>query len=469
MRLIPMPESVEVFSNVTGLNEITEYEKVDNLSQEEYKLIIEKDKIAVKYTYENGKFYAEKTFSQLKNLYSEIPCMNISDKPRYSHRGFMIDCARHMFSIEELKKIIDIASAVKLNKFHWHLSDDQGFRIELKSLPELTEKGSVRKCDTFLNCACDKEYSGYYTKAEIREIIAFCKERYIDVIPEFDMPGHLSAVLHVYPQLTCSGKPVEVKTRQGIFSDIICVGNQDSFTVIEKILDEIIELFPYDAIHIGGDEVPKGNWRSCEKCRKIMDKYKLRNANELQCWFTNKMVEYIRNKGKKCIVWNDSLKGSNLSEEVTVQYWMHTASETAQRANEGQKIVLSPFNPYYVDYPYGMHTLKNAYTYEPENFRNLDENGKRNIAGIESPIWTEYVTTDERLEYQCFPRWFAIAETAWCSKNNKNFNEFISACRLLCSYYEKIGLNFGREEEWYPSPLERLTKTVGFFIPKRKK
>ncbi len=469
MRLIPQPESIEVFSSVSDCREINVFEKTTEFSSEEYELIVESDKITAKACDGKGLFYAQTTFRQICLLYNQIPCMRIKDKPRYNYRGFMIDCARHMFSIDELKRMIDTAALFKFNKLHWHLSDDQGFRIELESFPELTQKGSVRKCDNFINCKSDKEYSGFYTKDEIREIIAYCADRFIDVIPEFDMPGHQSALLHVFPQYTCSGNPVEVKTKQGIFKDIICVGNYEAHTCIEKILDEITELFPYDTVHIGGDEVPKANWRTCPKCREIIVKNGFENENELQCWFINKISDYLKNKGKKCIVWNDCLKGNGLDNNITVQHWQGRAEKTAEAANRGQKIIMSPFAGYYVDYPYGMHPLKLTYSFEPENFSSLDNIGKNSIVGVESPIWTEHINNIARLEYMCFPRWFAVAETGWTKKENKNYKEFYDACVLISDFLRKQGSNIAREKEWNPSLPVRLFQTVSFFIPKRRK
>lgn len=468
MRLIPQPASIEVSSIVTKLNTITKKEICDSfLSDEEYELNIQPDKIIARAASQKGLYYAEVTFSQIKRLYDEIPCAVIKDKPRYSHRGFMIDCARHMFSLSELKKIISVAADFKLNRFHWHLSDDQGFRIELEGFPELTKKGSVRKGDSFINCKSDKEYSGYYKKSEIKEIIDFCKQRFIEVIPEFDMPGHQSALLHVFPEFTCSGENVEVKTKQGIFKDIICAGNSEAKECIKKILDEICELFPYDTVHIGGDEVPKSNWKSCEKCSKIMAENGLCDYDDLQCLFINQMAEYLENKGKKCIVWNDCLKGKGLSPEIAVQHWQKHPENTSVEANKGRKTILSPFTPFYVDYPYGMHPLKAGYNYEPESLKGLDNKGKEAIIGVESPVWTEHINNNDRLEYMCFPRWFAVAECGWTSKENKNYKEFYDTAKKLCSYYRQNGLNPAPEKDWNPNLAVRLYETVKFFMPKK--
>lgn len=467
MRLIPQPEYIELTGGTTELREITEKVLDNTLGEEEYELIIRPDRITAEAGTDKGFFYADVTMKQIASLYGTVPCMKIKDKPRFAHRGFMIDCARHIFSTDELKKMISAAADVKFNKFHWHLSDDQGFRIELSTLPELTEKGSVRDCDSFINCKSSEPYSGYFRKAEIKEVVDFCKERFIDVIPELDMPGHQSAFLHVYPEFTCSGEAVQVKTKQGIFKDIICAVNKDAKEYLKKILDEICELFPYDCVHIGGDEVPKANWRSCEKCNEIMAEKGLSDYNDLQCLFINEMAEYLKNKGKRCIVWNDCLKGKGLSEEIAVQHWQKGPERTSLEANKGRKTILSPFTPFYVDYPYGMHTLKAAYKYEPESLRGLDSKGVGSIIGVESPIWTEHINNNDRLEYMCFPRWFAVAECGWTLKKNKNYHEFYEVLVRLCENYRKKGLNIAPETDWNPSVVTRLSETVKFFLPKK--
>lgn len=468
MRLIPQPSFIEITGGTTELREIIRKEVKASLATEEYELIIKSGEILVRAGNDKGFYYAQVTLRQLVSLYGVIPCMIIRDKPRFSHRGFMIDCARHIFSVAELKKMISAAADVKLNKFHWHLSDDQGFRIELDSLPELTKKGSVRDRDTFINCKSDKPYSGYFRKDEIREIVEFCRERFIDVIPELDMPGHQSAFLHVYPQFTCNGEKVNVKTSQGIFKDIICAGNDEAKEYIKKILDEICELFPYDTVHIGGDEVPKANWKTCEKCNKVMTDNVISDYNDLQCLYINEMAEYLNNKGKKCIVWNDCLKGKGLCEGITVQHWQKHPRKTSDEANKGRNIILSPFSPFYADYPYGMFPLKSVYGYEPTKLKGLNSDGKDAVIGVESPIWTEHINNNDRLEYMCFPRWFAVAECGWCSEKNKNYGEFYKALTRLCKVYEGKGLKPAPEKDWNPTVFVRLAETLGFFMPKKK-
>lgn len=466
MRLIPQPYNLELTGGTCSLRGITVRETADNFGDDEYELIISPGSITAKAKTDQGFYYAEATMRQIVTLYGTVPCMIIKDRPRYAHRGFMIDCARHIFTVDELKKMISAAADVKFNKFHWHLSDDQGFRIELSALPELTKKGSVRDCDSFINCKSNKPYSGYFTKDDIRDIVEFCRERFIDVIPELDMPGHQSAFLHVYPEFTCSGGAVKVKTSQGIFRDIICAGNADAKEQLKRILDEICELFPYDTVHIGGDEVPKANWKTCEKCNKIMAENGLSDYNDLQCLFINEMAGYLKNKGKRCIVWNDCLKGKGLSADIAVQHWQKGPERTSSEANSGRKTILSPFTPFYVDYPYGMHPLKAVYKYKPEGLKGLDANGKKSIIGVESPIWTEHINNNDRLEYMCFPRWFAVAECGWTEEHNKNYDEFYEVLVRLCRLYREKGLNVAPEEDWNPSIFSRLAETIKFFIPK---
>lgn len=467
IRLLPQPYKIETVENLFSEEKnISEKIIADFSSSEAYELCIMPDKITAKAAGERGFYYADLTLRQLKMFYEKLPCMKIEDTPRYSHRGFMVDCARHMFTVEELQKIIDAAAMVKLNKFHWHLSDDQGFRIQLDTFPDITEKGSVRSCDTFRNCVSNEKYSGFYTKSEIAEIVDYCKTKFIDVIPELDMPGHLSALLHARPQYTCTGKSVEVKTKQGIFGDILCVGNEEARNCIYAILDEICDMFPYFRIHIGGDEVPKGNWRKCEKCQKLMRENGLKNVKELHTFFMNEIAAYLKTKGRECTVWSDCLKGGSMADGIIVQYWMHCADKVSEAANSGQRLILSPFNPFYIDYPYSMHSLKAVYDYEPDNFGALSDFGMQNIVGVESPVWTEFITNAKKLQYMCFPRWFAVAECGWTAENNKNYEEFSFVCEKLVANLNENGFNAAEKTQWNPSAKDRLIKTLSFFLPK---
>lgn len=465
IRLIPQPnettEKSGICEKAENINKIND----SSIKEDGYILNIEPDGITVSASGEKGFFYAEQTLKQIKiQSGGTFPCLEIKDEPAFSYRGFMLDCARHMISVEEIKKMIDAAAMLKLNKFHWHLSDDQGFRIELDSFPELTKLGSVRKCDNFGSmCRSDKPYSGYFTKAQIKEIISYCAERYIDVIPEIDMPGHTSAILHVFPELSCCKEPVEVKTRQGIYKDNLCIGNPKTTEFIKTLLDELRELFPCEYFHIGGDEAPDDYRQNCPHCQKMIKEKKLKNSAELQCLFANEIKEYLKSKGKKAIVWNDILKGGKLDKDTTVQRWLDPKDMSFTAANSGNKIIVSDFRPYYFDYPYGMYPLKNVYNHNPSGSKKLSEAGIKNIIGTETPLWTEFVDSPERLEYLCLPRWFAFAENAWSEQSVKNYKEFKKVSTVLADYLNKNGYNCAPEKDTDMSVPKRLHDVIKFF------
>lgn len=471
MRIIPQPLKIKENTGFSSLRKINEYILDTSIRNDEaYRLEISANSIKAYARTMKGHYYARVTLRQLCTIYNEVPCCVIEDSPRYEYRGFMIDCARHMFTVKELEKMIDAASLVKFNKFHWHLSDDQGFRIELTSAPELTKKGSIRKGDNFgLHCRSDEPYGGYYTKAEIKHIIDFCAERYIEVIPEFDMPGHLSALLHVYPEYSCEGKEIEIKDTNGIFKDVLCVGNNKAVEFMKTLISEVCSMFPGKYIHIGGDEAPRDKWKKCELCQTCISEKGLKNEDELQSWFINEMAETIKSYNKIPVVWNDCLKGKNLSSSVIIEHWLKGPGGTSKVANNGQKVISAPFTPFYCDYPYGMHSLKDVYKYEPDKFKGLNDKGRSSIIGVESPVWTEFINNNDRLEYMCFPRWFAVAECAWTDKRNKQYSDFEKVSEKLCDYLNSINVTTAPKADWNKMWLSRIRETSRFFSDAKKK
>ncbi len=462
IRLVPQPQIIKEKGGFCKSNEMICVKNMSFTNKDAYRIVAD-EKITIYAGDERGFFYAQKTIKQLNALYGEsIPRCEIEDCPVFSYRGFMLDCARHMIDFDEIKKFIDLASDLKLNKFHWHLSDDQGFRIELETIPELTEKGSVRNGDNFGSmCKSDKPYGGYYTKKQIAEIVEYCKERYIDVIPEIDIPGHSSAILHVFPELSCKKEPVEVKMRQGIYKDNFCIGNADTFEFIKKLLDELCDMFPYEYFHIGGDEAPNDYREDCPLCNNALKENGLKNFNELQCVFSNKISDYLKTKGKKAIVWNDILKGKKLDSDIVIQRWMDKKNLAPEYANRGSKVIISDFSPYYFDYPYGMYPLQKVYSYNPLGNKVLDKNGRKNIIGTEAPMWTEFVDNPQRLEYMLVPRWFAFAENSWTEQKNKDYPSFKEATQLLTN--SMTDFNVAPLCDWDMPKLKRLSDTASFF------
>lgn len=465
VRLIPNPKKIKLSEGKCSHPDNIKFYSGDFENSEAYSIKITEKDICVRFSSSAGKFYSEKTLEQLCAFYPDgLPCLEIEDYPTFAHRGFMLDSARHFIPVDEIKKIADINSTLKFNRFHWHLSDDQGFRIELDTLRELTEKGSVRPGDSFrLLPKTTVPHSGYYTKEEIREVVDYCKERHIQIIPEIDMPGHVSAILHVYPQYHCGKVPVEIKTKEGIFPDIFCAGNPETYDFIYKLLDEVTELFPFEYFHIGGDEAPKTHWKKCPQCQSKMKELGIKTENDFQVYFGNTVARYLMSKNKKVIMWNDILKGNGLDKNVTVQRWMDIKNVTLPETNSGRDTVISDFKPYYADYPYEMFPLKSVYSFDPLGSKGLNQVGKKSILGIESPVWLEFIDTAEKLEYMIYPRWFAVADTAWCHNQKGNYSEFKKSCVTLCNSFYGDKINYAPAHSLDPSLFKRLCGTLKFF------
>lgn len=299
------------------------FEKETGLEREEYVLEVG-NLVAIKASDIAGAYYGFMTMLQIMEG-NNVPRCQISDKPRFSYRGIMLDVARHFFGKEEIKQLLDNMAYYKLNVFHFHLTEDQGWRIEIKKYPELAERACIRK-DEWINPygqMTGKEYGRgfYFSQEDIKEIVQYAKDRMISVVPEIDMPGHITSALSVFPELSCEGKPLEVSSRPGIKSSIGCVGNEKYIAFMKDVIDEVCELFPAPYFHIGGDEVPKTMWKACPKCQKLMKEKGIKNENDLQGYFTNEMMAYLAEKGKRTIGWNEILDNDNLRSDAIAQWW----------------------------------------------------------------------------------------------------------------------------------------------------
>lgn len=442
MKIIPIPKSAAKSDKTVKINK-TVYENDGNLKNEEYIIVIDENGyVKIKTNSESGKFYAEQTLRQIEKE-NEAPVCVIRDEPEFEYRGFMLDCARHMISINEIKKIIDAMAFLKFNRFHWHLTDDQGWRIESERYPQLNELAAKRKYSNFGRTYDNNEYGRVYTKAEIKEIVDYCRERFIEVIPEFDVPGHTSAFLAAFGGLACGGKRVEVKTHQGIFKDVICLANEESLKTVLNVFDEICELFPSEYVHLGGDETPERQWKECPECQRLMKEEGFESYKEYQNYFTNKIIDYLESKGKTCIVWNDAASGKNLDKRAVVQYWKENDGATVDFANDGGRLVLSPFTYYYTDYDYDITPLNRTLSFNPM-IKGLKS--KDSILGLEVPIWTEYVDNSERLESLLFPRAVAVAQTAWSGK--VDYRSFLMSFNSCKEILEEMGIRFGDVWLW---------------------
>lgn len=403
------------------------YQEEACMPKEAYKLQIQNDRVTITSSGETGYAYALVTlFQLLAEGRGTVKNCIISDEPRFAYRGIMLDVCRHFFPVTEIKKIIEQMALVKMNCLHWHLSDDQGYRIESRRFPKLNEvsswrmlaqqdpivlKGLARKGD---------RYGGYYTWDEIHDIVSFARVRQIEIIPEISMPGHSSAILAAYPEYTCSGKQLRVRNTFGVHDRIFCAGNKEVYSFLFELLDEILELFPGKFIHLGGDEVPKSEWHDCPTCNKLMQEKSLKGYEYLQCYFTNRIIDHIKEKGKEAIVWNESACSGELDETAVIQYWMEMApgaSYVTPEIAKGRKFILSSMNQFYCDYSYAEVPLHATLMYEPEIKGTAVP--EENVFGIEAPMWTEWTPEEEDIEKMIYPRMLAVAECGWTKKRNQ--------------------------------------------------
>jgi hexosaminidase len=388
-----------------------------------------------------GVFYGLQSLRQLIYLNNKtidenikIPCVEITDSNFFSHRGMLLDCCRHFFSVKTIKKYIDLLAFYKMNVLHWHLTEDQGWRVEIDQYPKLNSIGSYRLDST-------GKYGGYYSKKDIREIINYAEERYIEVIPEIELPGHSSAAIASYPNLSCKQAPINVTTSWGVFKDIYCAGNDSVFIFLENVLNEIVELFPSDRIHIGGDEAPKIRWKECPRCQKRMSENNLTNESELQSYFIERVAKILKNKNKKTIGWDEILE-SEIEGDVTIQSW-RGLSGGIQAVKEGKKAIMSPTSHCYFDYNINSIDLEKVY-----NFKLLDDDlnsqEKKLVIGGECNLWSERIPNEKKLDQQAFPRLLAMSEVLWSSEN-KNYLQFQERVEEHYNILNRLNVKYGIE------------------------
>jgi hexosaminidase len=451
IKIIPQPLLVEYIEGRAGTEISSEINS--DIPNEGYIIDAIKDGIKIQYSTESGLYYANKTIKQiLSQSKFGLPQLHIEDTPKYGYRGFMLDCSRHFFDKEAIKKYIDILADLKINKFHWHLTDDQGWRVEIKAYPLLTEVGSKRKSTRNDGIAVE----GFYTQDDIKEIISYCNERFIEVIPEIDMPGHFTSAIASYPNLGCEDKEIGVSESFGIHADIACAGKESTYIFCENVLKEIFNLFPSKFIHLGGDEALKLKWINCPDCQKAIKENNLANEEELQGYFMNRMVNFAIENGKDVINWNDGLLGGNINDNVVMQYWEESKKSKEilyKEALNERKVIMSPFYSYYMDYPYGMTSLKKTYNYE------IDEKIKSSVIGLETPIWTEYVENTDKLEYMIFPRLIAIAERAWSLDNH--YDTFLIRLEEFNNSLDEKNIKYA--EKFNPNKIISVFQVVKFF------
>lgn len=446
-------------------------DNLKNLGSEGYTLEIMPLKIKISAMNPAGVFYGIQTLRQLlpieiesrkivKNVEWEIPCLKIEDYPRFAWRGYMLDEARHFHGKEVVKKILDFIAFFKMNRFHWHLTDDQGWRIEIKNYPKLTEIGSKRE-ETQVGGRFSKKrngipHSGYYTEEEIAEIVRYAKNRFVKIIPEIDLPGHSRAALASYPNLSCKGYPFRVSTHWGFHKDVMCIGKDEVFEFTNTVLNEIVAIFSSNLIHIGGDEVLMERWKECPDCQDKLKSEGLKNEKELQSYFTNRISKYLNSKNQKVICWNDVLD-ENLTENIICQYWLRGKKKVLDHIRKGGDVIMSNFKYAYLDHSYSFTPLKLAYKFEPIP-KNLNKEYYKHILGLEALMWGEYIPNNKRLEWQTFPRLIAFAEIGWTPKIKKNFTSFHKRLSEILKRLNLIGINYAKINEVKGSFFKRLFK-----------
>lgn len=458
MNIIPKPHKIKTLSPARFAYSPEDAEKIydPTVPAEGYKLVSSGEGLKIFASDDAGFFYG-KISAEWLGADGDMPDVIVSDAPRFAYRGFMIDCARHFFSVEELLKRIDTASKFKLNVFHWHLTDDQGWRAEIERYPRLTEIGSYRTSTR----GDGKPVKGFYTKADMRRVVEYAAERFINVLPEVDLPGHMSAAVASYPQLGCTGAEIAVKDSFGIHEDVLCAGNDFVYEFICNVIDELAEIFPFGYFHIGGDEALRLKWLDCEKCREKMRLNALADEDELQGYMMNHALAHLKKLGKRGIVWNDGM-ASNVDPEAVMQYWKDDGAslkKAVARMRGGTDTVMSPFFAYYLDYPYGMTPLKKCFMRNPVP-KGADE---KKVLGVECALWTEYVDNADKLDYQLFPRLAAVAERAW-SAWHTDYRAFKRRLRAAYNIFDKCGVKYATMNKADPNPIAALVSLIRFAL-----
>jgi len=431
-------------------------DRLSKLGDEGYQLSSSKNGVKIEAATAAGLFHGVQTLFQLlpaevegsgqpEGITWSVPFVKIEDRPRFVWRGVHLDVGRHFFPKEFVKRYIDLLAMYKMNTFHWHLTEDQGWRVEIKKYPRLTEIGAWRResMDDGI------PHGGFYTQEDVREVVAYAKTRFITVVPEIEMPGHCQAALAAYPELSCSGGPFKVGTEWGVITDVYCAGNEKTFEFLQDVLTEVIDLFPGDFVHIGGDEVPKLRWQNCFQCQERIKAEGLNSEDELQSYFIKRIEKFLSAKGKRLVGWDEILEGG-LAPNATVMSWRGTAGGI-EAAKSGHDVVMSPTSHCYFDYYQGLFAeprsiggylpIDKVYAYEPVP-AELPAEQTRHVLGAQANLWTEYLAEASQVEYMLLPRLLALSEVVWSEKNLRSWADF---SRRIVPHYDRLaaaGVNF---------------------------
>ena len=454
-----------------------------NLGPEGYELTVTPDAVVIRAPAQAGLFYGVQTFLQLlppaifspglvTNVAWSIPCVQIADWPRFAWRGFMLDVSRHFFTKAEVETLLDAMALHKLNTFHWHLTDDHGWRIEIKAYPKLTAVGAWRAgvgfgfaTNSTTAYGPDGRYGGYYTQDNIREVVKYAAARHITIFPEIEMPGHSQAALSAYPEFSCTGGPFEPAETAGIFNGIYDPAKAATFQFMAEVLTEVSQLFPGSYIHIGGDEVPKDTWKNSPDCQALMRREGLKNEEELQSWFVRRIEKIVNARGHRMIGWSEILQGG-LAQNATVMDWIGGAKEAAEA---GHDVVMTPTSNCYFDFYQssnhlaepkaaawgGPLTLEKMYAYEPMP-TNVPPALQSHILGTQGNLWTEQIPNFKHVEYMTFPRACALAEVAWSARNARDFTDFSRRLQVQYRRFDQLGINYRRGDASDTADIEPL-------------
>lgn len=471
-RVVPLPQKIEMGKGALticrqDIDKTVSRKESEKLTKtigtEGYVLTIGKKGIQIEASDSAGLFYGEQTLYKSLPVNGDtiqLPFAKITDQPRFHYRGMHLDVCRHFFPVSFVKKYLDIMALHGLNTFHWHLTDDQGWRIDIPGYPRLKEVAAWRK-ETVIgrnSPVYDGErHGGIYSREELREVVEYARQRHITVIPEIDMPGHMLAALAAYPELGCTGGPYEVGCSWGVFDDILCAGKEETFLFVKAVLDEVMSVFPSEYIHIGGDEAPKKRWEACALCKERMATEYLSDCSQLQGYFTKRVERYLNAHGRKVIGW-DEILDCDVNPSATIMSWRGV--EGGLKASVlGHDVIMAPTQYCYFDY----YQTKDRIDYTPFVFNaevllsklysldpapdSLSEASRRHIIGAQANLWTEYITCENVAEYQVLPRMAALAEVDWCAPEQKDYSDFLERLDRLQAIYDLKGWQYCRRRE----------------------
>ena len=447
-------------------------------STEGYVLTIDPQGIRIRAPHPSGVFHGLQTLRQLLPSACEqgvplpeqgwrLPGLHLRDWPRFAWRGFMLDDSRHFHGLDTVKRYLDLMALLKLNTFHWHLTDDQGWRVQVQRFPNLTETGAWRSASArdFFGRTDGKPHGGFYTREEIGELVEYARLRHITVVPEVDLPGHANAALASYPHLGCTGGPYQVAQRIGILPDLLCGGRESTYEFIEALLDEILPLFPCPWFHVGGDETPLKRWRLCPDCQERIQREHLDGEAGLKVYFINRLADMLAKRGKTLIGYSEVLK-PGLARQAVVQHWVGKPATLIKSIREGRRVIMSTYMQAYLDHSYALTPLSQAYGYEPL-LPGLEAGLQANVLGLEALLWSEFVPDRPRLDYQVFPRLCAYAETGWTSRETKDLSDFQRRLAGFESRLDAMGIAYARPWQAQPPWFKLLFGLFSIAQPQR--